>query len=206
MSSFAPCLPALLESLFDDPFYQAISVDFSADLAARKRVLAAYFDYSLGEAQRTGRCIVCAEPELGAAAWLLPRAPEVDAAECAAKARALSGLLGPLGNENYQRMVRFMAAQAEGVVPTDAWYLSIVGVLPAAQGQGVGARLLAPTLAEAQQAGVCCYLETFSSRNPAFYARLGFVPVATHRDPTSQAEYTIMRRDARPAAGHAGEA
>ena len=196
MSSFTRSLPALVESLFDDPFYQAISIDFSDDLAARKQVLGAYFEYSLGEAERTGRCVVCTDPELGAAAWLLPRTPSVDAAESAAKTSYLSGLLGPRGNENYHRMVRFMAPFAEAVMPSDAWYLSIVGVLPTAQGKGVGARLLTPTLDEVQNAGVSCYLETFSSRNPAFYERLGFKHVASHLEPTTNAEYTIMRRDA----------
>ncbi len=198
MSSFSRSLPALVESLLDDPFYQAISIDFSEDLAARKHVLSAYFEYSLGEAERTGRCVVCAEPEQGAAAWLLPRTPSVDAAESAEKTSYLSTLLGPHGNENYHRMVRFMAPLAEAVMPAEAWYLSIVGVLPTAQGKGVGARLLAPTLDEAQNAGVSCYLETFSSRNPAFYERMGFKLVATHCEPRTNAEYMIMRRDASP--------
>jgi len=198
MSLFTRSLPALVESLFDDPFYQAISIDFCGDLTARKQVLGAYFDYSLGEAERTGRCVVCAEPELGAAAWLLPRTPGVDAAESMAKTTFLSGLFGPRGNENYHRMVRFMAPLADAVVPTDAWYLSIVGVLPTAQDQGVGARLLTPTLDEVQNAGVSCYLETFSSRNPAFYDRMGFRLVATHRDPTTNTDYMIMRRDVIP--------
>jgi GNAT superfamily N-acetyltransferase len=198
MNSFTRSLPVLVESLFDDPFYQAISIDFSEDPGTRKHVLGAYFEYSLGEAERTGRCVIDSEPDLGAAAWLLPRTPGVEATEAMAKTTYLSRLLGPRGNENYHRMVRFMAPLAEAVVPADAWYLSIVGVLPAAQGKGVGARLLKPTLDEVQDAGVSCYLETFSPHNPAFYERMGFRQVAIHREPTTDAEYMIMRRDASP--------
>src|SRR5258707_9810348 len=33
------------------------------------------------------------------------------------------------------------------------WYLSIIGVTPSAQGQGIGKRLIEPTLAEADDAG-----------------------------------------------------
>ena len=76
--------PALVEWLFDDPFYQAITADFE-DMAARKQALAAYFAYSLAEARRTGRCVY-SEPDLGAAAWLLPRTPDVEAAESSSKA------------------------------------------------------------------------------------------------------------------------
>lgn len=196
MTSFTRSIPALVASLIDDPFYQAITVDFSENLPARKQILGAYFEYSLGEAERTGRCVVSPEPELGAAAWLLPRSPSLDAAECAAKTAYLSGVLGPLGNANYQRMVRFMASLAEAVVPADAWYLSIVGVLPTAQGKGIGARLLAPTLDQARDARVSCYLETFSPRNPAFYERIGFRQVAVHLEPTTNVEYVVMLRDA----------
>ena len=41
----------------------------------------------------------------------------------------------------------------------------------------------------------------FTPEHASFYARLGFVPVATQRDPTSDAEYMIMRRDATPITG-----
>jgi len=78
--------------------------------------------------------------------------------------------------------------------PAGAWYLSILGVLPAAQGRGIGAQMLAPALAAADRAGAVCYLESFSERNPAFYGRLGFDAVATHLEPTTAAPYRIMLR------------
>jgi GNAT superfamily N-acetyltransferase len=86
-----------------------------------------------------------------------------------------------------------MAERATPIV-TGAWYLSIVGVSPLAQGQGLGQRLLAPTLAEADAAGAPCYLETFSSRNVAFYERLGFRTERTFLEPTTGSEYALMIR------------
>jgi ribosomal protein S18 acetylase RimI-like enzyme len=195
MRPFSASTPALVESLIDDPFYQAITVDFGNDIVARKRALGLYFAYSLGEAARTGRCILDKDPALGAAAWLLPRSSEVDDTESSAKAKHLAGLLGPQGNENYHQILRFMGPLAAQVVPDHAWYLSIVGVLPSAQGRGIGAGLLADTLVEAQNSGASCYLETFSPRNFAFYERVGFKRIAVHLEPTTNAEYTLMRRD-----------
>jgi GNAT superfamily N-acetyltransferase len=189
--------PALADALIIDPFYLAISVDFAHDMAARKQVLAAYFGYSLDEAGRTGRCLTLEDRELGAAAWLLPRASEVDAAESAAKNTFLAATLGPRGLGNYHRIVEFMAAQAPAVVPAGAWYLSILGVSPASQGRGLGARLLAPTLAEADAAGVPCFLETFTPRSVAFYERLGFRTEATHHEPVTASDYAIMCRPPR---------
>jgi len=189
-----PSTPALADALIVDPFYLAISVDFEHDMAARKAVLASYFGYSLGEAERTGRCLATEDGRLGAAAWLLPRAEEVDAAESAAKNEFLLATLGPRGHGNYHRIVEFMAARAPAVVPEGAWYLSILGVSPAAQGRGLGARLLAPTLAEADAAGVPCFLETFTPRSVAFYERLGFRTAARHLEPVTSSPYAIMCR------------
>jgi GNAT superfamily N-acetyltransferase len=186
---------ALAESLIDDPFYWAITDDFGTDLGARKHALSRYCHYSLAEAERTGRCIVAADPTLGASAWLLPRSPEVDAAETSAKSAYLPSALGPRGMENYHRIVRYMAPLAARVVPRGAWYLSIIGILPSAQGRGLGATLLAGTLAEASQAQVPCYLESFTPRNLRFYERLGFCRVANHLEPTTNREYVVMRRD-----------
>ena len=72
MTPFQQASQALVESLIADTFYCAISQGLADDLEARKRALGLYFDYSLHEAERTGRCVLAPDPGLGAAAWLLP--------------------------------------------------------------------------------------------------------------------------------------
>jgi ribosomal protein S18 acetylase RimI-like enzyme len=196
VTPFSQACTALVASLIGDPFYWAITEDFGTNLAQREQALTCYFEYSLGEAQRTGRSVLAPDPRLGAAAWLLPRTPDVDAKESKVKSEYLTSIFGPRGNENYYRMVGYMAPLAARVVPNDAWYLSIIGVLPSAQGQGIGARLVAGTLAEASSAHVSCYLETFTSRNLRFYEPLGFSRVAEHIEPTTGKTYVVMRRDA----------
>jgi GNAT superfamily N-acetyltransferase len=196
MRTFSKTTPALVASLIGDPFYQAITVDCGVDFEARFSVLSRYFEYSLQEADRTGRCTVHEDPELGAAAWLLPRTPEVEVAEASAKAAYLAGLLGPTGWDNYRRIIEFMSLSSEPLVPEDAWYLTIVGVHPVAQGRGIGAQLVRPTLAEATKAGVYAFLETFAPRNLVFYERVGFVRVAEFVEPTTKAQYAVMLRAA----------
>ncbi len=196
MTPFGQASAALVTALMYDPFYWAITDDFGTDLAGRKHALSCYFEYSLAEAQRTGRCVVAPDPTLGAAAWLLPRTLDVDAAESELKPEYLTLILGPRGNANYYRMVRYMAPLATRVVPSGAWYLSIIGILPSAQGKGVGATLLADTLAEASSAHTSCYLETFTPRNLRFYERLGFTRVAEHTEPVTDKTYVVVRRDA----------
>ena len=198
MTQFGQMTAALAAALIADPFYEAITIDCGADVGGRLALLSRYFEYSLEEADRTGRCVPHEDPTLGVAAWLLPRTPEIEVAEGRAKAEFLAGSLGPRGWDNYRRIIDFMSDRSERLVPADAWYLTIIGIHPAAQGRGLGARLLAPTLAEADAVGAYAFLETFSPRNTAFYARAGFVRVAEFLEPTTQSQYLIMGRRPRP--------
>jgi GNAT superfamily N-acetyltransferase len=49
-----------------------------------------------------------------------------------------------------------------------------LGTDPAAQGQGVGAALLAPILARCDAEGIPAYLESSKDRNVPYYQRFGF--------------------------------
>jgi GNAT superfamily N-acetyltransferase len=194
-SSNSPAtVAALVDSLRYDPFYVAITEQFAGNEARRRQALAHYFDYSMSEGARMGRLVVWPDPSVGAAVWLLPAEAAVHDAEARAKAGFLATALGATGADAYWRMIDFMRPRALAAVPESAWYLSIVGVTPSVQGQGIGTRLIEPTLGEADDAGVDCYLETFDGRNPGFYLRLGFLAVGSHAEPVTGATYTIMRR------------
>jgi GNAT superfamily N-acetyltransferase len=189
---------ALVDSLRYDHFYVTITEDFADNEERRRRALARYFDYSMSEGARMGRLVVWPDPSVGSAVWLLPAETSVHDSEAKAKAEFLAEALG---GDAYRRIIDFMRPRALAAVAESAWYLSIVGVAPSAQGRGIGTRLIEPTLAEADDAGVECYLETFDRRNLNFYQRLGFSAVGSHAEPVTGATYTILRRNpqARPA-------
>jgi len=200
VSSAEPRDPASLaaaDALAADPFYQAISEPFAADPVRRRTVLADYFTCSIAEGARDGRVVHSPAPADGVAVWLLPQAATAEARATALKHAALQEILGPEGFATYRGIVRFMSDQSAGIVADDAWYLSILAVAPASQGQGLGRQLLAPTLAAADGAGVPCYLETFTPRTLAFYERLGFMTHRVIAEPTTRSDYAIMIRDAR---------
>jgi GNAT superfamily N-acetyltransferase len=192
-----PSIPALVAALSGDVFYQTILIEHAGDEATRA-ALARYMAYSIDEAERTGRVVLADDPAAGAALWLLPRAADVDTREHGAKHAFLRDLCGPRGYASYARIVGFMHAQAERAIPAGAWYLSILGVDPAIQGRGLGARLLQPTLAEADAAGVTTWLETFTDRGARFYERVGFTLVAWYDEPTTGRRYASLRRDPTP--------
>jgi hypothetical protein len=65
------------------------------------------------------------------------------------------------------------------------------------QGARAKAEFLATVLgqlAEADDVGAACFLETFSGRNISFYDRLDFKVVATHKEPVTGSEYFVMER------------
>ena len=194
-SSNSPAtVAALVEALRYDPFYVAITEELADNEARRRKALGRYFDYSMSEGARMGRLVVWPDESIGAAVWLLPAETSVYDAEAKAKAVFLAEALGSAGAVTYQRIINFMRPRALAAVDESSWYLSIVGVMPSVQGQGIGRRLIESTLVEADDAGVDCYLETFDSRNPLFYQRLGFSAVGSHAEPVTGATYTIMRR------------
>jgi GNAT superfamily N-acetyltransferase len=193
----AGAVEALVDSLWSDPFYAQIARAVAGD-AARRAALARYFDYSMTEGARIGRLIVSPDPAPGAAIWTLPQVGGAAAIESAAKRAFMAAAMGAAALDTWQRIIDFMEPRAAAVVEPSAWYLSILGVTPVAQGRGVGARMLAPTLAEADAAGVDCFLETFDDRNPRFYQRLGFRTVATHLEPVTGCTYAIMLRRTAP--------
>lgn len=54
------------------------------------------------------------------------------------------------------------------------YYIPYVGVVPEAQGQGLGTVLLEATLERCDRERTPAYLEASNERNAALYARLGF--------------------------------
>ncbi len=79
------------------------------------------------------------------------------------------------------------------------WYLWALGVVPEAQGKGIGGALLQPVLAQADAEGVPCYLETQTEDNVRFYERRGFDVVAADELPGQRVSLPMwyMVREAR---------
>jgi ribosomal protein S18 acetylase RimI-like enzyme len=106
----------------------------------------------------------------GAAIWALPGQWRESPRETVDLFRAT--LLGVL-----PRLPRVLPglAQVERRHPEERHlYLSVLGVDPGRQGEGVGSRLIQPGLQLCDREGLPAYLETGKERNLAFYGRHGF--------------------------------
>jgi GNAT superfamily N-acetyltransferase len=70
--------------------------------------------------------------------------------------------------------LRIFSAMTRGTPEEPHHYLAILGVDPAHQGKGLGAAVLAPTLARCDDERALAWLESTNPKNHSFYRRLGF--------------------------------
>ncbi|QHL91669.1 GNAT family N-acetyltransferase [Sphingomonas changnyeongensis] len=83
------------------------------------------------------------------------------------------------------------------------FYLFAVGVAAEARGAGLGRRLIAATLEQADRAGLPAWLENSNPRNESLYRGLGFVPVETFAPAPGAPPLTTMQRPVpRPVVPH----
>ena len=96
----------------------------------------------------------------------------------------------------FRRLLRLEAtieALREACAPPGHQYLLLLGVDPALQGRGVGARLMAPGLDAADRAGRPCYLETSTESNLGYYRAHGFEVVGERRVPDGPLQWGMAR-------------
>ena len=95
-----------------------------------------------------------------------------------------------------------MAAAMEKIRPREPYhYLAFLGVAPRAQGEGLGAAILARTLERVDRAGGNAYLENSNPRNIALYERAGFSITSEVRARKDAPPIFAMWRAARPRQG-----
>ena len=185
---------SLAAALIGDPFYRAVTVACGEDEAARLAMLEAYFALALAEGEQAGRVDLTDDGGNGAAIWTTDAPAALRQAAYAQREDALRALLGEQGFAHFTAIVDNMEHALAQHDLQDAWYLSIAGIHPDAQGQGLGASVLAPGLAAVDAAGAACFLETYNERSLPFYARLGFVVAGRYGEAVTGCDYWLMVR------------
>ena len=103
----------------------------------------------------------------GIALWLPPGVHEDEEALQELMMRTVAPeKLAEMG-ENMEQMASYRPDE-------DYWYLAVLGVDPAAQGQGLGRQLLDHKLAEIDAAGTASFLDSSNPLNVSLYRRHGF--------------------------------
>ncbi|MDZ5632066.1 GNAT family N-acetyltransferase [Janthinobacterium sp. GMG1] len=186
---------SLAAALVGDPFYRTVTVACGEDEVARLAMLEAYFALALAEGEQAGRVDLADAVGNGAAIWTTDTPAPLRQAAYAQREAALRVLLGEQGFAHFTAIVWNMEHALAPYGLQDAWYLSIAGIDPAAQGRGLGASVLAPGLAAVDAAGAACFLETYNERSLPFYARLGFVVAGRYAEAVTGCDYWLMVRE-----------
>ena len=185
---------SLAAALITDPFYRSVTLACGDDEAARLAMLTAYFELALVEGFQAGRVDLADTAGNGAAIWTTDAPLPLRQAAYAQREVGLRELLGPQGCANFTAIVANMEHALAQHNLQQAWYLSIAGIAPQAQGRGLGASVLAPGLAAVDQAGAVCFLETYNERSLPFYGRLGFEVVGRYAEAVTGSDYWLMLR------------
>jgi len=157
-----------------DPAYRAIW----PDSAARRRALRALFTASARDAARCGWAVLAKDGmgEVGVALWLPPGSFPLSVVRHTRQTPALAraAAAAPGAFPRYAAVATRLARDISAGAGRPDWYLRAMGVHPRARRRGVGALLLTPVLARADEEGARCRLHTADPANVPYYERFGF--------------------------------
>jgi GNAT superfamily N-acetyltransferase len=129
----------------------------------------------------------CTDGYTGAALWL-PSGVHPDE-------KALSAVLESTVASSRSAESAAIFEQMATYHPTEPhWYLPLIGVDPAHQGEGHGDVLMAFALAQCDRDHVPAYLESSNPRNIPFYRRHGFEPLGAIQAGSSPTLVPMLRR------------
>lgn len=185
---------ALYLALQKDAFYQSIESTISEEWGDVGNAMVAYMDYSICEAKRFGECYIPKQQHYGISVWSKPLNKEQESLREELKKEFIVHNMGYNTYQIYRKVCDFMSDKSSPVIEKNAWYLSIIGILPEFQGQGLGPGLVESVLEKTDKLGVATYLETFAPRNITFYQRLGYQICDSYIEPVTKAEYWLMQR------------
>ena|SRR5688572_24217451 len=189
-SRLSEAAEALSQAFHDDPLQ---SYTFP-DPEQRRRLSPAHFSAILQYGLLAGQVFTGAEPGSGAAIWIPPGAVHTPEMAEAAGLTRLAEAIGADAAGRFGRMVDYAEALHHRDMTNPHWYVMVLGVAPAFQGQGYGRALLQPMLDRAELEGVPCYLETTQPKNVSFYRRLGFDVLVEDVEPESGLRVWTFRK------------
>jgi ribosomal protein S18 acetylase RimI-like enzyme len=163
----------------------------------RRAAAHTFASISLSVCLKYGEVYASSEKLEGVAAWLPPGKSPFGVRQVI-RSVPFSTLVrfGHQGAGRMRAFGRFVDNLHRKLVPYPHWYLEIIGVDPAYQGQGFSSRLLRPLLERIDCERMPCFLETNTEKNVAIYRRFGFEVVSEDKLPGTEVTTFAMLRKA----------
>src|SRR5260370_212970 len=103
--------------------------------------------------------------------------------------------LGLMGLLRYNAVENYTGEIHKRTLPGRHWYLWVIGVKPARQGQGIGAMVIQAVIVRADGGGLPWYLETMKEANVPFYQKHGFKVISEGEIPRRGLRVWAMLRE-----------
>lgn len=174
-----------------------LSVYVYPDGAERMRRLPLMFSIALRYTLRYGE-ITTTPGITGVACWLPPERTIVSIKQLLRIGALTTSLkMGLPGLRRIDNAEDYMRSTHQRCITEAHWYLWVLGVDPARQGQGIGGTLLRAGLERADASDLPCYLETMNPDNVPLYQKFGFAIASEGNIPGSSVRMWGMVRPAR---------
>lgn len=151
-------------------------------LAAMPRMIRAF-----GSSAFSNGSAFCTDGYAGTALWLPPGIHADEEGLGAVLESTVASSLAPETTAIFEQMAEYHPTEPH-------WYLPLIGVDPAHQGEGHGDALMAYALARCDRDHVPAYLESSNPRNIPFYRRYGFEPLGAIQVGSSPTLVPMLRR------------
>jgi GNAT superfamily N-acetyltransferase len=183
----AQVVETLCRAFFDDRIYRWLVPDDDE----RRRSAAIFYKRFVDGCWPHG-AVYAAGAGAGAALWVPPGTPLVTDEEAGA---LVNDLLDSVEGDAAAARMAQLLHMLDANHPAEAcWHLAFMGVDPSAQGRGLGSRLLAAVLTQADRDRAPAYLEASSPENRRLYERHGFQTVRELSVADSPTIYAMWRR------------
>ena len=166
------------------------------DEAERHAVAVTFGFIALSVCLKYGEAYASSAKMEGVAAWLPPGKTPFGGWQII-RSVPLSVLFrfGRQGASRMQAYGRYIDNMHRKLVPYPHWYLQIIGVDPAYQGQGFSSQLVRPMLERIDREHLPCFLETNTEKNVAIYRRFKFEVVSEDKIPgTEVTSFAMLRK------------
>jgi len=166
------------------------------DEAERHAVAVTFGFIALSVCLKYGEAYASSAKMEGVAAWLPPGKTPFGGWQII-RSVPLSVLFrfGRQGASRMQAYGRYIDNMHRKLVPYPHWYLQIIGVDPAYQGQGFSSQLVRPILERIDREHLPCFLETNTEKNVAIYRRFKFEVVSEDKIPgTEVTSFAMLRK------------
>jgi len=175
--------------------YELLRYHFQ-DKTERHAVAVTFGFVALSVCLKYGEAYASSAKMEGVAAWLPPgKAPFGGWRIIRSVPLSVLFRFGRQGASRMQAYGRYIDNMHRKLVPYPHWYLQIIGVDPAYQGQGFSSQLVRPMLERIDREHLPCFLETNTEKKVAIYRRFKFEVVSEDKIPgTEVTSFAMLRK------------